>query len=557
MLLAYSKMVHFDDLLDGTLIDDEYVGRALTQYFPAELSKRYAAVMLRHPLKREIIATVVANAMINRTGSVFVHRMQEETGASAEDVARAFILVRDIYGFDALWSAIDALDNRVSEDTQAEMLIEAGRLLLRATLWFLRRRRERLPIAEVLAIFQPGVARFRAELPAILSEADREILQGAAAKLTEKGVPKDLASEMAGLDALYAVLDTTEVARETGRPLEAIARVYFALAGELELRWFAERISGLPTDTPWQSMARNAMRDDLASQQRALTASVARLAPGSEDPGAMIAAWKESSVQPIARLFLPCARNSSAPVRWTSRCSRSCSGNCAALPDPDADPGKWRLTAALGVTQVVSWGSVYYAFAVVMESVQDELGASAPIDRRGVFAGAPRLRSRGRPRGKAYRSPWRPARDDGRIGGRGTPAGRVFASHERARAVRRVGRARRRDGTHALRARVREPRPRLPGRSSQGDHRGHAGRWFREHRLLAAHAVARHGARTGGRRSWCLRRSTWPCACRFTRGTFPPRAGLQALRRALRTMRPDGRGSRPTGGFAGSPPPSP
>ena len=303
VLLAYSKMVLFDDLVKGTLIDDEYVARALVGYFPAELSKRFAAVMPRHPLKREIIATVVANAMINRTGSVFVHRMREETGATSEEVARAFVLVRDIYDFPALWAAIDALDNSVSADTQAEMLIEAGRLVLKAALWFLRRRREVLPIAEVLEIFRPSIAAFRAQLPAMLPAAEREILETAAARLVARGAPQELARDMAALDPLYAMLDTTEVARETGRPLEAVARLYFALAGELDIRWFAERITALPTDTSWQALARNAMRDDLSSQLRALTAAVARLSPDVADPAAMIAAWKERSAQPVARLM--------------------------------------------------------------------------------------------------------------------------------------------------------------------------------------------------------------------------------------------------------------
>jgi glutamate dehydrogenase len=302
VLLAYSKMVLFDDLVKGKLIDDEYVGRALGAYFPEQIRARYAAVLPRHPLKREIIATVVANTMINRTGPVFVHRMQEETGATPDEVTRAFILVRDAYGFEALWAAIDVLDNKVPSAVQSEMLIEAGRLVLKATLWFLRRRRERLPIAEVLAIFQPGLAAFRAGLPAILSGVDRESFEATARRLAGKGVPQELARDMAGLDALYSVLDATEVARETERPLEAIARLHFALAGDLELHWFAERITALPTDTPWQALARNALRDDLASLQRLLTMHVAKLSPRSADPAAMIAVWKDRYAQPIARL---------------------------------------------------------------------------------------------------------------------------------------------------------------------------------------------------------------------------------------------------------------
>jgi hypothetical protein len=134
VLLAYSKIVLSDELSAGTLVDDAYVARALVDYFPAQLRERYAEFMPKHALRRDIIATVLANTMINRTGSVYVHRMQEETGAAPEEVTRAFILVRDVFGLEPLWAEIDALDNRVPAQLQYEMLENVGRLVVRATL---------------------------------------------------------------------------------------------------------------------------------------------------------------------------------------------------------------------------------------------------------------------------------------------------------------------------------------------------------------------------------------------------------------------------------------
>jgi glutamate dehydrogenase len=302
VMLAYSKMDLFDQLLKSTIIDDPYVAAGLPAYFPTLLREKHADVMPRHPLKREILATMAANTMINRTGSVFVHRMQEETGAAAEDVVRSYLLVRDIFGLDALWSEIDALDYRVAAPVQYGMLIDAGRLVLRATLWFLRRRREKLPMAQVIGIFQPGVAAVAAMLPGALAESDRGAWHVAVARLVEAGVPESLAQRMAGLDALYATLDVTEVAEERGLPRDQVAAIYFALAGRLELRWIAERISALPTETSWQALARNALRDDLASQQRSLTTTVSRLAPEAKDVAAMLSAWEGRYQQPLARM---------------------------------------------------------------------------------------------------------------------------------------------------------------------------------------------------------------------------------------------------------------
>ncbi len=301
VLLAYSKMTLFDELIAGTLVDDEYVARALTGYFPDLLQKRYADVMPRHPLKREIIATVVVNTMINRTGSVFVHRMFEETGASSEEVTRAYVLVRDIFGLDALWLELDALDNRVPAQLQYEMLVEVGRLVVRGALWFLRRRRERLPIAQVLDIFRPALEKLRSQVPKALSAGDRAAWDASVSKLVSEGVPREVSEKVASLGALYAVLDVSEVALDQKKSVESVAALYFALVGELELRWFADRITQLPTDTPWQALARNALRDDLASQQRALASTVAKLSE-SDDPQAMLAVWKERYAPAIARL---------------------------------------------------------------------------------------------------------------------------------------------------------------------------------------------------------------------------------------------------------------
>ncbi|HUP29799.1 MAG TPA: hypothetical protein VM122_06465, partial [Usitatibacter sp.] len=301
VLLAYSKMTLFDDLLAGTLVDDEYVARALVSYFPPLLREKYAALMPRHALKREIIATVVANSMINRAGSVFVHRMIEETGATPEEVTRSYVLVRDIYGLDALWADIDALDNKIPQQLQYEMLVEVGRLVVRATLWFLRRRRERLPIAQVLELFRPGLKALQGMVPTVLAAGDRMAWTTTVAQFAKEGVARPLAERVASLGALYAALDITEVAMDQKKSVETVARLYFALAGELELRWFSEKITQLPTDTPWQALARNALRDDLASQQRALATAVAKIAE-SDDPEPMLAAWRERYAPAIARL---------------------------------------------------------------------------------------------------------------------------------------------------------------------------------------------------------------------------------------------------------------
>ena len=302
VLLAYSKMELFDELVASDLIDDEYVAKALVSYFPTALQKKFADVMPRHPLKREIIATEIANSTINRTGSVFVYRMREETGATAAEVVRSFILTQDIFRVGDLWAAIDALDNKVPAATQSEMLTDVGRLVLRATLWFLHRRAERMPIASVLQFFAPGVATISKRLQHLLSPQDLEALKAGQARLEGQGVPAALAGEVARLDAMYSVLDIVENAQELDRPVELAAQVYFALAGKLDMRWISAQVSALQSNTHWRAMARAAMRDDLANLQSQLTAGVLRLSPSVSDPLKLTAAWEAHQEKALAHM---------------------------------------------------------------------------------------------------------------------------------------------------------------------------------------------------------------------------------------------------------------
>ena len=302
VLLAYSKMELFDELLKSTLIDDEYVAKELITYFPTALQKRFASIMPSHALKREIIATVVANGTINRTGSVFVNRMLEETGASAPEVVRCYILARDVFGLLPVWQAIDALDNKVPAAIQNEMVIEVGRLVLRATLWFLRRRSEQMPIAQVLAFFAPGVAAVSSQLGQFLSAEDLAAIKQAEFHLTERGVPTELAIAVARLDAMYSVLDIVEISVEKSREVQLAGAVYFALVGKLDLRWATSQIAALPADTHWQAMARAAMRDDIANLQRQLTACVLSLSPQLSDATELIAAWSTHHEKALNRM---------------------------------------------------------------------------------------------------------------------------------------------------------------------------------------------------------------------------------------------------------------
>lgn len=98
VLMAYGKMALKEELASEEIAQDEFHAKQLVNYFPTELRGHYAQQMVNHPLRVEIIATALANQMVNEMGCNFVTRLQEETGSSVVDIANAYAAAREIYG---------------------------------------------------------------------------------------------------------------------------------------------------------------------------------------------------------------------------------------------------------------------------------------------------------------------------------------------------------------------------------------------------------------------------------------------------------------------------
>jgi glutamate dehydrogenase len=298
VLLAYSKIWLNDELIHSPLTEDPWIATALLRYFPAQLQHRYSTYMLRHPLAREIVVTHVLNSMINRVGSTFVHRLSETTGARPHEVVRAYLLAREIFGLVPMWQAIEALDNKVPDAVQSQMLIDTSAQLERGTVWFLRSRRLPEDMAATIAYFRPGVEALSASLPKLLDAAERAAVDARTAELVGVGVPHDLAARVVTFDTLNAALDIAEIAADGKVEVDTTARIYFEISNRLGLSWMREKIAALTGRAHWQMLARSAMQDDVAGLARTITQEIAR---GSGSAVDRIAAWRDRNRRALER----------------------------------------------------------------------------------------------------------------------------------------------------------------------------------------------------------------------------------------------------------------
>jgi glutamate dehydrogenase len=276
VLISYSKGILKEQLIASDLGQDPYLARAVNTAFPQRLVDEYGEEVSNHRLHREIMATQVANDIVNRMGLNFVLRQGAATGASVADVARAYTTVLEIYQLRPLWERIELLDNKVDSGVQMEMMLNLIRLVKRATRWMLRNRRYDLTPTQVIKEFSGAMEQLRDAFPQMLRGRAAEQYQSQYEHYLDAGVGEEMASEVARVHQAYTALGIIHAAGETQAQLLHVANLYFAMGERLELDWFSSQILGSKVDTEWQALARDTYLEDLDWQQRTLAVGALR-----------------------------------------------------------------------------------------------------------------------------------------------------------------------------------------------------------------------------------------------------------------------------------------
>jgi glutamate dehydrogenase len=301
VIMAYGKIHLYEELLDSDVPEDPYLAHDVERYFPDPLPARYSKQMRGHRLRREIVATVVANQLVDRGGTTFAFRLGEETGATTSHLARAFTVAREVFEMRSFWDAVEGLDNRIEAGTALRMLIDGRRLVERATRWLARADAPVGDIEAAICRFHPGATALAASLPDVLEGQDRASFDERRRELQAAGVPGDLARRVASMPSLLSVFDIVEDAASSGRPQEMVATVYFAVGSRLGLDWLRDRILELPRADRWQALGRAALRDDLYRLHRALTREVLGAAGREDDSEQAISTWMEGNQARLQR----------------------------------------------------------------------------------------------------------------------------------------------------------------------------------------------------------------------------------------------------------------
>ena len=274
VLMAYAKIALAAEIVDSDVPDDDYLSRDLRRYFPHAMQERFAADIDNHRLRREIIAAVLSNSMINRGGPAFVAYVAGETHAPSADIAAAFAVARDSFGIIDIANEIDALDTKIPGLVQNRLYAGLQHLLRWTTIWFLRHEALQDGLESLIARYRDGIAAVEAGLDQALPAAELAAMADQQTELTGIGVPAPLAQKLVRHRFLQRAPDIVKIAAESGAETGAVASVLYGTAASLGIERLIAEGSDLRARDLLERQAINRLMSQVFETHRAIVARV-------------------------------------------------------------------------------------------------------------------------------------------------------------------------------------------------------------------------------------------------------------------------------------------
>ena len=270
VILAHAKNLTHELLLAGDVPDDAALSPGLGNYFPEALRTGHAPHVPGHQLAREIIATRLANELIDRVGPGFVYRIEDRTGAATDEAVRAILVVKELLGLDELWDGLSPYP--VAPTIPVRQALE--RALEYNASWLVRRRNTVGGIDREVAKFLKPVSELHRAVAARPAVDLGSPLGRALGHLTELGAPSELLTGCRAVAGMQAALALASAADERGLDVVELERVYPRIGETAGLAWLYATIPTTSADLHWVQLAKSALRDELASLTVGLAADV-------------------------------------------------------------------------------------------------------------------------------------------------------------------------------------------------------------------------------------------------------------------------------------------
>ena len=296
VIMAYAKMAIYEALVDCSLVDDPSLVPDLHHAFPRAMQEHHVAAIDGHRLRSELVATKLANALINRGGLTLPFELAEEMGVGLSEVAGAFVAARSLFDFPALWDAIEAAD--VPGSVQLDLNVAAV-AVLRTQMADLLRSGHGLTPTVLVERLRPSVARLSEGIFDLLRPEPRAQIEAMRTDLTTRGAPVELSEALLLIAALDGAVGIGLLAADLRLDPASTARAYTRLGEAMGLDWAKGAAASLSPDDPWERLLQARLVRDFEHLRIDLMRRVVE--PGG-DPVAAVEAWLEAKADRVARV---------------------------------------------------------------------------------------------------------------------------------------------------------------------------------------------------------------------------------------------------------------
>ncbi|HKJ50756.1 MAG TPA: NAD-glutamate dehydrogenase domain-containing protein [Gammaproteobacteria bacterium] len=301
ILLSYSKLTYKNALLEASSLTEECYDKLLLGYFPRLIRNRFADEILQHPLRKEIIATILSNQIANNIGIGFGSRIREETGCTIEDIAKAYVVCVEVFDLYDTWRKLERLDNVVQEQDRYEAFQSVSGLLERSISWLLRNQPSDFKVSHVIERYKTETRILRDVISRAIVGQSRKNYTAARRRFIKYRLPATLAQELVDEVTLASAFDIVEIKLRLYSDTENVAKLFYALSERLQLPWIRDTISRTIVRNHWNNLAILNLRNDLHANQRNLTELVLQIVDNKRHTTKAMAIWEAHHSEALRR----------------------------------------------------------------------------------------------------------------------------------------------------------------------------------------------------------------------------------------------------------------
>ncbi len=276
VILSYSKRSVYDELQQSKISTDPYFEKWLIEYFPPLMRKEYTDEILTHPLRSEIILTTITNKLVNQLSGPVISSLKRETGAFLCDIARGFVIVQEIFDLHSLWNAADKLPSTTPLNVLIEIYTDINKVHRRGISWMISNLKHPLNIGESIDLYKESVLKISEMMLKNLYGSAKDKFDSKFTKYIEAGIPEEFAEKCAKLESLISSFDIAFISKDTGAYAESICESYFKVGTEYNIDWLRKSCDKLMTESYWQRLSLQSLKDDLYDKQRRIIKVIAK-----------------------------------------------------------------------------------------------------------------------------------------------------------------------------------------------------------------------------------------------------------------------------------------